>query len=84
MQNHIIAFGVDVFSIDEKSIHVKETGADSRESGKLSVSSTWDWRIRKAYSGFAIIMMAVLLLSMADIWLVRFVFEVEIRVGAVN
>ena len=33
MQNYVVAFGVDVFSVDEKSVHVKETGADPRESG---------------------------------------------------
>ena len=33
MQNHVVAFGVDIFSVDEKSVHVKETGADFRESG---------------------------------------------------
>ena len=33
MQNYIVAFGVDIFSVDEKSVHIKETGADFRESG---------------------------------------------------
>ena len=33
MQNHVVTFGIDVFSVDEKSVHVKETGADFRESG---------------------------------------------------
>ena len=33
MQNHVVALGVDVFSVDEKSVHVKETGADFRKSG---------------------------------------------------
>ena len=33
MQDYVVAFGVDIFGIDEKSVHVKETGADFRESG---------------------------------------------------
>ena len=33
MQDYVVAFGVNVFCIDEKSVHVKETGADFRESG---------------------------------------------------
>ncbi len=33
MQNHVVAFGVNVLGIDEKSVHVKETGADFGESG---------------------------------------------------
>ena len=40
-----------------------------------------DWRIRHAYSGFAIIMMAVLVLGMADSWLVRLVLGVGVGVG---
>lgn len=33
MQDYVVAFGVDIFGIDEQSVHVKETGADFRESG---------------------------------------------------
>lgn len=33
MQDHVVTSGIDVFGIDEESVHVKETGADSRESG---------------------------------------------------
>lgn len=33
VQDHIVTSGIDVFGIDEESVHVKETGADSRESG---------------------------------------------------
>lgn len=32
MQDYVVAFGVNVFGIDEKSIHVKETGANCWES----------------------------------------------------
>ena len=48
---------------------------------ELSVSSIRDWRMRKTYSGFAIIMMAVLVLSMADSWLVRFELGIGVGVG---
>ena len=33
MQNYVVALGVDVFGVEEKSVHVKETGADVGESG---------------------------------------------------
>lgn len=32
MQDYVVAFGVDILCIDEKSVHVKETGAYFRES----------------------------------------------------
>lgn len=32
MQDYIVALGVDILGIDEKSVHVKETGADFGES----------------------------------------------------
>lgn len=51
---------------------------------EYSVSSRKDWRIGHAYSGFAIIMMAVLVLVMADSWLVRLVLGVGVGIGAVN
>ena len=40
--------------------------------------------MRKAYSGFAIIMMAVLVKGMADSWLVRFELEIGVGIRAVN
>ena len=84
MQDYVVAFGVDIFGIDEKSVHVKETGADFRESGiQCQFEQMKDWRIRHAYSGFAIIMMAVLVLGMADSWLVRLVLGVGVGIGAV-
>lgn len=33
MQDYVVALGVDVLGIDEKSVHVEETGADPWESG---------------------------------------------------
>ena len=33
MQDYVVALGVDVLGIDEKSVHVEETGADSWEPG---------------------------------------------------
>ena len=33
MQDYVVALGVDVLGIDEKSVHVEETSADSWESG---------------------------------------------------
>ena len=43
---------------------------------ELTVSSRRQSRIGQGYSGFAIIMMAVLVFDRADSWLVRFVFGV--------
>ena len=40
--------------------------------------------MRNTYSGFAIIMMAVLVLSMADSWLVRFDLGIGIEVRAMD
>ena len=51
---------------------------------ELSVSSKRSWRMRNTYSGFAIIMMAVLVLGMADSWLVRFELGIGVGVRAVN
>ena len=34
MQDDVVAFRVDILSIDEKSVHVEETGSNFRESGK--------------------------------------------------
>lgn len=33
MKDDVVTSGIDVFGIDEQSVHVKETGADPRESG---------------------------------------------------
>lgn len=41
---------------------------------EVRVNPQNDWRIRLAYSGFAMIMIAVLILDRADSWLVRFGF----------
>lgn len=38
-EDDVIAEGVDVFSVEEKTIHVKEAGADWRETGGTSVKS---------------------------------------------
>ena len=33
MQDNIVAFGVDILRVDEKPVHVEETGANFGESG---------------------------------------------------
>lgn len=33
MQDYVVAFGVNILGINEKSVHVKETSADFWESG---------------------------------------------------
>lgn len=33
MQDYVVAFRIDILGIDEKSVHVKETGANFWESG---------------------------------------------------
>ena len=53
---------------------------------ELSVSSKrgLEDELRRTYSGFAIIMMAVLVFGMADSWLVRFELGIGVRVRAAN
>ena len=78
MQNYVVALGVDILSIHNNKVHVKETSTDFRESGDECQFQRGIKGSDMAYSGFAIIMMAVLLLGMADSWLVRFVLGLRV------
>ena len=44
MQDDVGTFGVDVFGVDEETVHVEDAGADRGEAGnKILVSMDGDW-----------------------------------------
>lgn len=60
-EDDVVAFGVEVFGVDEETVHVEETGADFRKSRNCR-STREDREVEwgSHYSGLAMIMMAVL------------------------
>ena len=63
LKDKVVAFGVDVLSVKNKAVHVEEAGAYFWESEERQLVTSSTMGSEKMYSGFAIIMVAVLVLK---------------------
>jgi len=61
LEDQVVAFGVDLFGVKKEAVHVEETGAYFGESGGYGQSKQGMTVKGDTYSGFAIIMFAVLM-----------------------